>query len=193
MTESRSHWVSRDRAGRRGCCAGRFGCAYDGGVVCLAGLASPARSRTSAGSSEWFDQLLSRDSSGRNRDAAVPPETIAVHGTVSEPTAQAMAIGALAQKPRARRGCGHQASRGPGGGCRSKRSAPFASPGTRATGSAGRDATWPGTAPRSARRPSRSRSRVDRARQTWRSGIGWRRKHRRKGACRGRGSLHFED
>jgi nicotinamide-nucleotide amidase len=46
---------------------------------------------------------------------AVPPETIAVHGAVSEPTAQAMAIGVLAQS-RAHAAVAVTGIAGPGGG-----------------------------------------------------------------------------
>ena len=64
---------------------------------CTGGLVAGAITDI-AGSSEWFDRgYVTYSDEAKIAMLHVPPATLAEHGAVSEPTARAMAIGALAQ------------------------------------------------------------------------------------------------
>jgi nicotinamide-nucleotide amidase len=81
---------------------------------CTGGLVAGAITDV-AGSSEWFDRgYVTYSNEAKIAMLAVPPETLAVHGAVSEPTALAMAIGALVQS-RAQAAVAITGIAGPGG------------------------------------------------------------------------------
>ena len=64
---------------------------------CTGGLVAGAITDV-AGSSEWFDRgYVTYSNEAKIQMLSVPPATLDVHGAVSEPTARAMATGALAQ------------------------------------------------------------------------------------------------
>ena len=62
---------------------------------CTGGMVSAAITDL-AGSSAWFDRgYITYSNAAKEQDLGVPTETLQQHGAVSEPTAQAMAVGAL--------------------------------------------------------------------------------------------------
>ena len=112
MSESRSH---EQLATELGAALRARGWLCATAESCTGGLVAGAITDI-AGSSEWFDRgYVTYSNEAKIAMLAVPPETIAVHGAVSEPTAQAMAIGALAQS-RAHAAVAVTGIAGPGGG-----------------------------------------------------------------------------
>lgn len=64
---------------------------------CTGGLVAGAITDL-AGSSEWFDRgFVTYSNEAKIAMLSVPPATLEAHGAVSEPTARAMTVGALAQ------------------------------------------------------------------------------------------------
>ncbi len=75
---------------------------------CTGGLVAGAITDI-AGSSAWFDRgFVTYSNEAKTAMLGVPAATLAEHGAVSEPTARAMAEGALAPRRRRRRGRGHR-------------------------------------------------------------------------------------
>ena len=94
MSESRSH---EELAIELGAALRARGWLCATAESCTGGLVAAAITDV-AGSSEWFDRgYVTYSNEAKIAMLAVPPATLALHGAVSEPTARAMAIGALAQ------------------------------------------------------------------------------------------------
>jgi nicotinamide-nucleotide amidase len=89
--------VDRDRAAALGDALRARGWMCATAESCTGGLVAGAITAI-AGSSEWFERgFVTYSNEAKVAMLSVPPETLEAHGAVSEPTAQAMAVGALAQ------------------------------------------------------------------------------------------------
>jgi nicotinamide-nucleotide amidase len=82
-----------------------------------------------AGSSDWFDRgFVTYSNAAKTAQLGVPAPLIEAHGAVSQPVAEAMALGALAHSE-AQLALAVTGIAGPGGRCRASRWAPCGWPG----------------------------------------------------------------